>query len=974
MHQLTKALVIASIVFSITIGNAEVLVMKRVLKPKLGVHANLLKNASFEMGKRIPLPHWAGWKNGYQIDANIAHSGKRSAKCSSAVAMREYGVYQVVELNQREPAPIIAECWSRAQSVSGTPNSGYSLYLDIIYMDDTPLWGQNAPFDCGTHDWQLRRVTVVPEKPIKRVNVYALFRGHTGTVWFDDLRLVELKLPQGAYRFDGIPVVSMMRQPGAPKKMITLRTDDGFAVVLDAETGQVARIKVQDIADASASHFTPGGFLIRDVASESDFRRPIGKVKRTDDGALWSATDDELQLRLMAHYKVMGNCIRIDGEVKDLTGRDRAVTVYFALPLNAIGWWWSRDIRRNERIQVGNEYTNAVHIGVGANGRMSWYPLAAVSYERDGVCIAVPLDVPRLFRIAYNATSRELFCAFDFGLSRDTKKFPARATFSFVLYHFDARWRMRSALQKFYRIFAEAFVKRVEREGIWMPFTDIATVEGFEDFGFAFHEGNNNVPFDDAHGIYSFVYVEPMSHWLPMPKETPRTYDAVIDTLHKDANGVRGDARRRYAVATLTSGIYARDGRLTASIRKAPWCDGALILLNPDPDLPTTDEMPFTKARVMIDAIESAFTAMKRALKGWHGYGRGFEIDDGVKRSGKRSIRCHSDAEGLELGASQTVILNQTEPKPIRVSAWSKAENVTGEPDVNYSIYVDMLYTDGTPHYGLVGKFQTGTHDWERVEFIIRPKKPVARATVHMLFRRTHRGTVWFDDVFLGEVGSERNLIENPSFEAGASGELDGVYLDSLEMGATALNYRREHWQYVDIPLIFDAMRKPCQLMFFATYEFARWLAERMHGRGKLMFANGALLRFPFPAHLLDVMGVEVNWMRGGKYIPASDERMSYWRAMCYRKPYCLLMNTNYAQLTHEFVERYMKRCLFYAIFPSMFDEAADSVDPYWASARKWYNRDRDLFKRYIPLIQALAKAGWEPITHAWTSDEKVYV
>jgi hypothetical protein len=32
-----------------------------------------------------------------------------------------------------------------------------------------------------------------------------------------------------------------------------------------------------------------------------------------------------------------------------------------------------------------------------------------------------------------------------------------------------------------------------------MPFTDIARVPAFEDFGFAFQEGAPNVPFDDAH-------------------------------------------------------------------------------------------------------------------------------------------------------------------------------------------------------------------------------------------------------------------------------------------------------------------------------------------------------------------------------------------------------------------------------------------------------------------------------------------
>ena len=49
-----------------------------------------------------------------------------------------------------------------------------------------------------------------------------------------------------------------------------------------------------------------------------------------------------------------------------------------------------------------------------------------------------------------------------------------------------------------------------------------------------------------------------------------------------------------------------------------------------------------------------------------------------------------------------------------------------------------------------------------------------------------------------------------------------------------------------------------------------------------------------------------------------------------------------------------------------MFSVDAAS-NPYWDNP-KWYNRDRPLFKKYIPVIQKLSTAGWEAITYA-TSD-----
>ena len=61
------------------------------------------------------------------------------------------------------------------------------------------------------------------------------------------------------------------------------------------------------------------------------------------------------------------------------------------------------------------------------------------------------------------------------------------------------------------------------------------------------------------------------------------------------------------AAATLTSGIENADGRLFLHLEKAPWCDGGVFSLNPDPDIPTTPEHPFNKAMVMRQAIEAAF-------------------------------------------------------------------------------------------------------------------------------------------------------------------------------------------------------------------------------------------------------------------------------------------------------------------------------------------------------------------------------
>ncbi len=113
---------------------------------------------------------------------------------------------------------------------------------------------------------------------------------------------------------------------------------------------------------------------------------------------------------------------------------------------------------------------------------------------------------------------------------------------------------------------------------------------------------------------------------------------------------------------------------------------------------------------------------------------------------------------GKALGAIQSVTLNHDRPIKMAVEGWSKAENVVGQPDNNYSLYVDLTHTDGTPLWGQTAVFNTGTHDWQFSRRIIESDKPFTNARVHLLFRNRH-GSVWFKDVRFGVWDEERQQI-----------------------------------------------------------------------------------------------------------------------------------------------------------------------------------------------------------------------
>ncbi len=135
-----------------------------------------------------------------------------------------------------------------------------------------------------------------------------------------------------------------------------------------------------------------------------------------------------------------------------------------------------------------------------------------------------------------------------------------------------------------------------------------------------------------------------------------------------------------------------------------------------------------------------------------------------VAHSGERSLFADNSGGGWS-GARQTVTLPEPVEEPIVVEGFSRAQDVSGVPDHDYSIYVDVVYADGDYLFGQCAVFTPGTHDWERATHRFVPEKPVTELRVYCILR-THTGKAWFDDVRIGPEGEpEVNWIQNPGFE-----------------------------------------------------------------------------------------------------------------------------------------------------------------------------------------------------------------
>jgi hypothetical protein len=113
------------------------------------------------------------------------------------------------------------------------------------------------------------------------------------------------------------------------------------------------------------------------------------------------------------------------------------------------------------------------------------------------------------------------------------------------------------------------------------------------------------------------------------------------------------------------------------------------------------------------------------------------------------------------LGATQVVTFDPPQSQTLAIEGLSKAEGVTGERNIHYSLYVDLTCADGTNLWTQVATFDTGTHDWQFSRRLITSEVPVISASVHMLFRN-HGGTAWFKDVRFGVWDEERQqIVEN---------------------------------------------------------------------------------------------------------------------------------------------------------------------------------------------------------------------
>jgi hypothetical protein len=267
------------------------------------------------------------------------------------------------------------------------------------------------------------------------------------------------------------------------------------------------------------------------------------------------------------------------------------------------------------------------------------------------------------------------------------------------------------------------------------------------------------------------------------------------------------------------------------------------------------------------------------------------------------------------------------------------------------------------------------------------------RFTARLLNTPWTNGAVWSMNSMPGITGAVTDwtikwgtAVREKLYGPARNGDLAGEYIDSSEGYVTdELDYRRDHFGAAHLPLTFsfDSFR-PAVFRGLIVGEYTRRMSEDVHAMGKIMMANATPGSLCWLAPWLDVMGTETDWHPGAQrgvkrsearthvWRPMSDAELLYRRALCGPKPFCFLMNTHFAAWTMEMTEKFMKRCLAYGMFPGFF--SADASTGQYFSQPALYNRDRPLFRKYVPLCKRVAEAGWQPLTRAHSDRKDVVV
>lgn len=380
---------------------------------------------------------------------------------------------------------------------------------------------------------------------------------------------------------------------------IAVSTGDELAVSVSG-TGALEGLSVrgESLLAGGLGEFHP--VAIYDVTQGEQFLPVEGKAAMEGEKVVVQEGQlDELSLRLAARYEAADQFVKVKLRVSYTSGEDRGLLVRFALPIRAEGWLWWDDMDSARKIGTAGTFEQSQGIREFAS-LPEWRDKPALRMGSHsvnfcnvitgpvGLCYAVPLDEPRIFRTGYDAERGLFYIVYDLALAPQTDP-PGTAELSFYLYRCDPDWGMRSALDRYYRLWPQFFAKHVEKEGMWMAFSKLSEIDNVNEFRFAFQEGAPEPGYDDELGVYSLTYFTHAGMFANIPDYNPGadpepSYQRQLDAMREQFRRSTGSAEIFDA-----SGLHDAEGKL--SIKRTAVYGHIIAQYNLDPELPYGEHM-----------------------------------------------------------------------------------------------------------------------------------------------------------------------------------------------------------------------------------------------------------------------------------------------------------------------------------------------------------------------------------------------
>ncbi len=225
-----------------------------------------------------------------------------------------------------------------------------------------------------------------------------------------------------------------------------------------------------------------------EMPDETKMKPITGTLRQQEDNLVYEGFFENLGFK--AAYESTGEYIEINAEINSNQQQEKAIDVYFLLPINADSWIWWDDIRNWREIEDG-VYEMVINADESSYLPLSVYPTSAITNKNIGLSLAIPLSKPRIFRIFYDTHLGKFGISLSFGLSPLTRF--DTVNFTIYIYRCDSEWGFRSALDRYYKFFSEYFEKDLGSDFWFNASGDLA------DFGIRFFQGHF---YDDNYAKY----------------------------------------------------------------------------------------------------------------------------------------------------------------------------------------------------------------------------------------------------------------------------------------------------------------------------------------------------------------------------------------------------------------------------------------------------------------------------------------